>query len=86
MAAGAPLAVRYSLRVVFAHHVGRVAQSVRAFASHARGHGFESLHVHQASMPAVLHKHGSRLFRFSPRVQYVSNGHNEGDVLWGAWW
>ena len=36
-----------SLRVIRANFFGRIAQLVRAFASHARGRGFESPYVHQ---------------------------------------
>ena len=32
---------------------GCVAQLVRAFASHARGHGFESLHIHHHDRPLI---------------------------------
>lgn len=33
---------------------GRIAQLVRAFASHARGQGFESLCVHQFLITALI--------------------------------
>lgn len=33
-----------------AHHLGCIAQLVRAFASHARGQGFESLYIHQKAV------------------------------------
>lgn len=45
---------------------GRIAQLVRAFASHARGQGFESLCVHQFLITALiktsLGQPGGRLF------------------------
>src|SRR3954463_9163401 len=40
---------------------GRVAQSVRAFGSHPKGHRFESYHAHSVSVPAR-----KAFFCFSP--------------------
>ena len=47
---------------------GRVAQLVRAFASHARGQGFESLHVHHAGQPAPLSRDSGVLLRLGATV------------------
>ena len=35
--------------------------------------------------PLTCRNTGQRVFTFPPRVRYVSNGHNEGGALWGAW-
>ena len=57
---------RQAVRLFFgepARAPGRVAQLVRAFASHARGQGFESLHVHHAGHPAPLSPDSGVLLR-----------------------